>query len=82
MKGLDAGTQRNHPALGFAAEGSALAVDHQAVSLPVEISSFEVGKLGDPESGVKKGPDDEFLWGLQALAKRVASSPVRGSRLY
>ena len=28
----------------------------------VEIRSFEVGKLGDPESGVKKGPDDEFLF--------------------
>ena len=37
-----------HPALGFGAEGSALAVDHQAVGLPVEIGSLEVGKLGDP----------------------------------
>ncbi len=30
--------------------------------MPVEIGSFEVGKLGDPESGVKKGPDDEFFF--------------------
>ena len=41
----------------------------------VEIGSFEVGKLGDPESRVKKGPDKEFLFvRLQAFAKRVGSS--------
>ncbi len=53
---------RGDPALGFAAEGSALAVDHQAVSLPVEIGSFEVGQLGDPESRVEKDPDNEFFF--------------------
>lgn len=58
---MDAGRQRNDAALGFAAEGSAFSIDHQAVRLPVEVGSFEVGKLGDPESGVEKGPDDEFL---------------------
>lgn len=26
----------------------------------VKVGPFEVGKLGDPESRVKKGPDDEF----------------------
>ena len=62
MRGWIRALKGNHPALGFAAEGSAFAVDHQAVSLLVEIRSFEVGKLGDPESGVKKGPDDEFLF--------------------
>ena len=43
-------------------KGPRLAVDHQAVSLPVEIGSFEVGKLGDAEARVQKGPDDEFLF--------------------
>ena len=61
-EGLDTGGQRNQPALGFGAVGSALAVDHQAVGLPVEIGSFEVGKLGDSESRVKKGPDNGFLF--------------------
>ena len=37
-------------------------LDHQAVGLPVEIDSFEVGKLGDAEAGVEKGTDDEFLF--------------------
>ena len=61
-EGLDTGGQRNHPALGFGAEGTAFAVDHQAVGLPVEVGSFEVGKLGDPESRVEKDPDNEFLF--------------------
>ena len=30
--------------------------------MPVEIGSFEVGKLGDPLSGVEKDPDNEFLF--------------------
>ena len=32
------------------------------MGLPVEVGSFEVGKLGGPESRVQKGPDDEFLF--------------------
>ncbi len=30
--------------------------------MPVEIGSFEVGKLGDPESRVEQDPDNEFLF--------------------
>ena len=30
--------------------------------MPVEIGSFEVGKLGDAESRVEKDPDNEFLF--------------------
>ena len=34
----------------------------RCVGLPVEIGSFEVGKLGDAESCVEKDPDNEFLF--------------------
>ncbi len=46
----------------------------------VKVGPFEVGKLGDPESCVQTTSFSS--WGLQALAKRVSSSEVRGSRLY
>ena len=46
------------------------------MGLPVEIGSFEVGELGDPESRVKKGPDDELLFGGGASVGQAGQEGV------
>src|SRR5574341_1606869 len=51
----------NDAALCLRAIGPALAVDHEAMVLPVDVFSGESGELGNPQAGVEERPDNQAL---------------------
>jgi hypothetical protein len=82
QQGLDAWGQRHHAAFGALPLRPAFAVDHEAVVLPVEVVSGEVGQFRHAEAGLQQGPATSVSACVrQAWANRLASSGVRGSRL-
>ncbi len=65
-KGLHPSCKRNYTSLGLAPVGSALPVNHQAVSLPVDVVTGEARKLPHTQAGVEERPHNKSL--LVALA--------------
>ena len=64
--------------LGLAAVGPALAVDRQAMPLPVEVPAGETGELGDPQPGVEERPDDQALLVIPAGSQSGAKLRMKG----
>jgi hypothetical protein len=77
---LDTRRQRNHPPFGQLPVGPALPVDHQAVVLPVEVISGEVGQFRHSEPSIQQCPYDQFFFmGLTGVGQPVGF--VRGKGL-
>jgi hypothetical protein len=66
-------------ALRSRAEGSAFAVDHNSVRLPVEVVLREVGEFGHAKSGVKKGPRNQLLFVRRAERTQGDSTRPHGT---
>ena len=80
---LHSGRERNHSALRLRAVPSTLAVDHETVSLPVDVVFGEMRELRYAESGVEECPHDQFFF-VRVAERRQAVRFVRavnGSRL-
>jgi hypothetical protein len=60
-EGLDASRQGNDAPLGLGAIRTALAIDHEAVALPINVVFGELRQLRDSEAGIQERPDDELL---------------------
>jgi hypothetical protein len=61
QEGLDARRQGNDAPLGPGAIRTALAIDREAVTLPVDIVFCELREFRDPKPSVKQRPDHELL---------------------
>ncbi len=67
-EGLYPRRQRDNPALGFAPLESSLPIDHETVSLPVDVVSGEARKFPYPQTGVEERPHNQsLLVGLAGL---------------
>ncbi len=60
-EGLYPSCKGNHPSLGLAPVGSSLPIDHEAVSLSVDVVTRQVRKLPYPQAGVEERPHDKSL---------------------
>jgi hypothetical protein len=58
---LHPGGERHYSPSGRGALGSTLAVDREAMPLPIKVVLRELGKLAEPETGIEQGPDDPPL---------------------
>jgi hypothetical protein len=77
QQGLDARREGNDPAFGLGPIRPTLAIDHEAVALPVNILFFQLREFRDPEPGIKQRPDDELL-GVRLAGVRQSSGFVLG----
>jgi hypothetical protein len=53
--------------------GAALAIAHEAVTLPVDVVFFEIDELRHSQAGAKERPDEEFLPCVLASARQAVS---------
>lgn len=58
---LDSGGQGKDPAFGFASIGPALAVDGQAVVLPVNLVLGDVRQFRNTQARIQERPHDQFF---------------------
>ena len=71
-KRLCPGGERHCSPPGRGAVGSTLAVDCQAMPLPVEVVLRELGEPAEPEAGIQQGPDDQPLpYTVAGMSKAV-----------
>src|SRR5713101_2398298 len=61
-EGLDSCAQGNDAAFRLRAEGPSLSIDHNPVSLPIDVFFRKACELGNAESGIEECPDDEFFF--------------------
>jgi len=78
----DAGGHRKNPNLRPLAKRASFAPDSQAFLLPLNITFGQIRQLGDPDTGVEQGEDDQlFTGGVADLDEPVDVGVVQGFTL-